>query len=140
MPSRADKKRGRDEEEGEQSIESEKKRLAAIRAQSEKELEVRRLKYDEQLEQTVVDLAEVFKSTLRNMGASDEVYALMRTDIDRPGFTAVFIATVLRELDIDEAAYVIGRFFETLPGLPGSGECSQRAPYFHSDLASETLA
>jgi hypothetical protein len=136
MPNRADKKRGRDAEEGEQSIESEKKRLAAIRAQSEKELEVRRLKYDEQLEQTVVDLAEGFTCTLRNMGASDEAYALMLTEVDRPGFTAVFIATVLRAFDIDEATHVIGRFFETMPGLPGSGECFERATYFLFDLAS----
>ena len=121
MPSRTEKKRGRDEcDEGEQSIESAKKRLAAIRAQSEKELEVRRLKYDEQLEQTVVDLAEGFTSTLRNMGASDEVYALMRTEVDRPGFTAVFIATVLRAFDIDQATHIIGRFFETMPGLISS--------------------
>ena len=136
MPNRAEKKRGRDAEEGEQSIESAKRRLAAIRAQSEKELEVRRLKYDEQLEQTVVDLAEGFTSTLRNMGASDEVYALMRTEVDRPGFTAVFIATVLRAFDIDQATHIIGRFFETMPGLPGSGECFQRATYFLFDLAS----
>jgi hypothetical protein len=137
MPSRTEKKRGRDEcDEGEQSIESAKKRLAAIRAQSEKELEVRRLKYDEQLEQTVVDLAEGFTSTLRNMGASDEVYALMRTEVDRPGFTAVFIATVVRAFDIDQATHIIGRFFETMPGLPGSGECFQRATYFLFDLAS----
>jgi hypothetical protein len=70
------------------------------------------------------------------MGASDEVYALMRTEVDRPGFTAVFIATVVRAFDIDQATHIIGRFFETMPGLPGSGECFERATYFLFDLAS----
>lgn len=143
MPNRTEKKRGLHEcDEGEQSIESEKKRLAAIRAQSEKKLEVKRAEYDAELEQTVVDLAAHFTSMIRNMGASDEAYALMRTEVDRPGFTAVFIATVLRAFDITEATHIIGRFFETVPGLPGlpglpeSGECFERATYFLFDLAS----
>ena len=134
MPSRAEKKRGRDEDE--QSIESATKRIAEIRAQSEKELEVKRAKYDADLEKTVVDLSALLIITIKGLAASDEVLALMSTDVHRPGFTAVFIATVLREFDIDEATHVIGRFFETMPMVPGSGEHFKRATGFLFDLTS----
>lgn len=134
MPSRAEKKRGRDEDE--QSIESATKRIAELRAQSEKEIEVKRAKYDAELEQTVVDLSALLMITIRDLAASDEVFALMSTDVHRPGFTAVFIATVLREFDIDEATHVIGRFFETMLMVPGSGERFQRATGFLFDLPS----
>ena len=136
MPSRAEKKRGRDQHEDEQSIESATRRISEIRAQSEKELEVKRAKYDADLEKTVVDLSELLIITIKGLAASDEVLALMSTDVHRPGFTAVFIATVLREFDIDEATHVIGRFFETMPMVPGSGESFQRATGFLFDLPS----
>jgi len=122
MPSRSEKRGRDDDDDDETSVENEKKRLAEIRAQHDAELELRRAQHDEGFENAILDLSAHSTRTIRKLGASDEVLGLMETDARRPGFPAVFIATVLHEFDTDQATHVLCRFFEKMTMVPGSGE------------------